>query len=317
MHSYYNPMHETQLSAIDLNLLVALDALLDSGSVSGAARRLRRSQPAVSRMLGRLRDMFSDPLLVPHGRGLAPTPRALAIRAPLRLLLSEAGHLVQPPEAFDPDTTSAHFRLVSSDYAQITLIGSVVSWLEKAAPHVTLEVRPVNEKVLDALASGSVELMLGPTELCPKWCESEALIEDSWVGVRRKGEKLPSTLNRYLALDHVVVATEFAIGNAVESALHTKAARGRSVKLTVPDFAGALFVVATSSLVATVPRPVAEAGAKLLPLTIGELPFTPAGPSIGMIWPRRLTMDPAHIWLRQAVRHSLSLTNLSSLSRLR
>ncbi len=302
-------MQEVELSQVDLNLLVALDALLETGSVSGAARKLGRSQPAVSRILGRLRDLFADPLLVPQGRGLAPTPRALSIHAPLRLLLSEAEHLVRPPAPFDSSNTRAHFRIISSDYAQVTMIGSVVSWLEQVAPLVTLEVLPVSEKAVSALAAGSAELLIGPAELCPAWCDFEPFIDDTWVSVRRQGAPHPSTLEKYLEYGHVAVATEFAIGNAVDQAVLAAAGRARTVKLRVPDFAGALFVVATSSLLATVPRPVADAAERLLPVATGSLPFAPKGPSIAMIWPRRLAMDPAHLWLRETVRKSLVLAN--------
>jgi DNA-binding transcriptional LysR family regulator len=300
-------MPSVDLSGIDLNLLVALDALLESGSVSGAARLLHRSQPAVSRMLARLRDTFGDPLLVPHGRGLAPTPRALAIRAPQRLLLSHANHLVCPPEPFNPATTAAHFRLVSSDYAQVTLMGSVVSWLARVAPRVTLEMLPVSEAAVNALAAGWADLLIGPAKLCPSWCEQERLLDDAWVVVRRRGEPVPATAEKYLALEHVAVAIELAFDNPVEAALHGEMGRARTVKLTVPDFAGALFVAATSPLVATLPRPVADAGAALLPLAVGRLPFTLAASSVRMIWPRRLAMEPAQVWFRQAVRQSFTL----------
>lgn len=301
-------MQNPELSSLDLNLLVALDALLEQGSVSGAARQLGRSQPAVSRILARLRDMLGDPLLVPHGRGLAPTPRALAIRAPLRLLLSDAEHLVRPPEPFDPSSAKAHLRIISSDYAQVAIMGQVVSQLEELAPGVTLEVLPVSEKALAALAAGSADLLLGPAELCPSWCECEPCIDDAWCSVRRKGKALPTTLDEYLEVGHIAVGMDFAIGNPVDEALLAATGRPRQARLKVPDFAGALFVVATSSLLATVPRPVAEAGRRLLAISTGNLPFTPHNPSIAMIWPRRLAMDPAHVWLRETVRQSLDVT---------
>lgn len=308
-------MHQPELMALDLNLLVALDALLEAGSVSGAARRLHRSQPAMSRILGRLREMFDDPLLAPHGRGLAPTPRAQALRGPLTLVLSEVRHLVHPPEPFDPRRAIARFRLLSSDYAQVTLLGSVMSWLEAAAPGVSIEVLPVGRDAIDLLANGGADLLLGPDEMCPPWCERDRLIDDAWVVVRGAGQRLPSTLKTYLAHRHVMVAMEAAFGDPVGVALRSAGERGRTIALTVPDFAGALFVVATSQLVATLPRPVAIAGAKLLPVRVGRLPLRPAAPPVAMIWPRRLDKEPAHVWLRAAVRHSLELAGGDESSR--
>lgn len=300
-------MRLTDISSVDLNLLVALDALLEAGSVTGAARRLRRSQPAVSRMLARLRDLLGDPLLVAQGRGLAPTPRAVALRGPLRLLLSDAELLVHPPRPFDPAETPAHFRIVSSDYAQVTVLGGVMSWLARTAPGVTMEVLPVSPEALDRLAGGTAELLLGPPELCPRWCEHEPLLADPWFSVRRRGAPAPATVERYLAAAHVAVATELAGGSPVDEALRRRAGRARPVKLTVPDFAGALFVAATSPLVATVPGPVARAGAALLPLAQAPVPFEVTSQGIEMIWPSRLTRAPAHAWLRRAVLRSLSL----------
>ncbi len=291
-------MHKKKLLGLDLDLLVALDVLLETGSVSATATRIHRSQPAVSRMLGRARDLFGDPLFVPHGRGLAPTARALALRGALKLTLNEVRHLIEPPRAFDPANDSGQFLLVSSDYAAISLLGAVVSWLHQHAPYVQLALSPVIGHPETMLASGQVDLLFGPKALCPSWCVSAPFIDDTWVCVRRRGETLPRTRREYLSMSHIAVQVERAFGGQIETALsHAK----RKVQLTVPDFAAALFVVASSPLLATVPRPVAVAASKLMPLEWGEVPLKISGSSISMIWPRRLDGDPAQRWLRQAV----------------
>lgn len=302
-------MQEMKLSGLDLDLLIALDALLDTGSVSAAAERLHRSQPAVSRMLGRLRDCFDDPLFVPHGRGLAPTPRALALRGPLKLSLSEVQQLLTPPRAFDPLQDKAHFRIVSSDYAAIALMGSIVNWLHDHAPHVRISLLPVTGHPENLLANGEADLMFGPKEFCPAWCASTPFIEDSWLCVRRKGEALPSSLQEYLQMAHVAV---HFVGNQFEEAVRMQGGASRRVQVTVPDFAAAVFITANSPLLATLPSPVARAAAKLLPLELGEVPLSLRGSSVSMIWPRRLERDPSHVWLRQAVLDSAGLSfNLS------
>lgn len=304
MHSFYVYMHFMQLSGIDLDLLVALDVLLETGSVSGAAKHLNRSQPAVSRMLGRLRDLFGDPLFVPHGRGLAPTPRALAIRGPLKLTLTEVQHLISPPRPFDPARDSAHFRIISSDYAAVTLMGAVVKALHLAAPRVHVTLLAVGDRPDRMLAAGEADLMLGPPSMVPPWCASKPFIDDQWVCVRRKGEVLPRTRAEYHAMEHVAVRIEHVFGRRVDAAA---ARRGptRPTRVTVPDFAAALFVVATSSLLATLPRPLATAASQIMPLEIGDTPFPIAASPIAMIWPRRLESEPSHIWLRQAVTDSV------------
>lgn len=291
-------MHKEKLLGLDLDILVALDVLLETGSVSAAASRLHRSQPAVSRMLGRARDLFGDPLFVPHGRGLVPTARALAMRGALKLTLSEVRSLIDPPRAFDPAQDAAHFRIASSDYAAVSLMGTVVSWLQQHAPRVQLTLSPVSGHPENVLASGAADLLFAPPALCPNWCMSEPFIDDAWVCVRRRGEPLPRTLEDYLAMPHIAVQIERAFGGQIEQALNGAA---RNVQVTVPDFAAALFVVAASPLLATLPRPVAVAAAKLIPLEWGDVPLQIAGSSIAMIWPRRLDGDPAHSWLRRAV----------------
>ncbi|MDO9237548.1 MAG: LysR family transcriptional regulator [Aquabacterium sp.] len=291
-------MHKEKLLGLDLDLLVALDVLLETGSVSATASRLHRSQPAVSRMLGRARDLFGDPLFVPHGRGLVPTARALAIRGSLKLTLSEVRHLVEAPRAFDPAQDAAHFRLVSSDYAAISLLGHVVSWFHQHAPRVQLTLSPVTGHPESVLASGTADLLFGPQALCPNWCVSAPFIDDTWVCVRRRGEPLPRTRKAYLAMSHIAVQIEHAFGGQVDKALN---GAKRRVQVTVPDFAAALFVVASSPLVATLPRPIAVAASKLMPLEWGDAPMHIPASSIAMIWPRRLDGDPAHMWLRRAV----------------
>lgn len=295
-------MRDEKLSKLDLDLLVALDVLLETGSVSRTAIRLHRSQPAVSRMLGRLRDLFGDPLFVPQGRGLEPTPRALALRGPLKLTLGDVRLLVSPPRAFDPEHDAAHFRLLSSDYAAATLMGAVVSWLQQRAPLVTLSLLPVTGNPESVLAAGGADLLFGPQCLCPAWCSSERFIDDPWVCVRRLGYPMPATLDAYLTVEHVGVDIESAFGDHVDATLCFNGGAPRRIKLTVPDFTAALFVVATSPLLATLPRPLADSAARLLPLQVGPMPITVPASSISMIWPRRLDNEPAHSWLRQVVR---------------
>lgn len=297
-------MPEVKLSGLDLDLLLTLDVLLETGSVSRAAGRLHRSQPTVSRMLGRLRDLFGDPLFVPQGRGLTPTPRALALRGPLQLALGEIRQLLSPPRAFDPAHDTAHFRILSSDYAAVALLGAVATWLRARAPHSTLSLLPIQGDPARPLASGDADLLFGPPALCPPWCASEPYIDDDWVVVRRKGEPLPANLADYLAENHVGVDIDSAFGNRVDAQIHQAGAGTRRIALQVPDFAAALFVLATSPLLATVPRPLAQAACAVLPLQLGDVPLPIPPSAIAMIWPRRLAHEPAHVWLRQAVRDS-------------
>lgn len=123
-----------RLKGLDLNLLVALDILLDERSVSRAAERLHLSQPAASAALGRLRDYFEDELLVLHGKRMIPTAYAESLVPELKQILAHVDELIATSAEFDPASTERVFRLMGSDYIATILISAVVAKLHTAAP---------------------------------------------------------------------------------------------------------------------------------------------------------------------------------------
>ena len=129
---------------VDLNLLVALDALLAERSVSRAAVRLHLSQPAASALLARLRELFGDPLLLRSARGMLPTQRALELLGPVRQVLDEIDAIVQPRAAFAPASAAHTFTLSASDYVEYALLPKLVDYLERKAPGVRLQVLPLD-----------------------------------------------------------------------------------------------------------------------------------------------------------------------------
>ncbi len=287
-------MRPVDLAALDLNLLVAMDTLLRERSVTRAAAVLHLSQPAASRVLARLRDLMGDPILVRIGHEMVPTPRAKALEEPLRDLLARARDLLGPPAAFDPAQSQRRFCVLSSDYAQVVIIGPALQVLERAAPGVRLAVEGAGADAFDRLAAGSADLLIGPTESLPSWAEATPLLADPWVCVRRQGLPLPGSVGEYLAMPRLLVGARDRIGLAAGGGPASAAV------VEVPDFAGALFVVASSSVAAAVPRPIAEAGASRLSLHFAPLDLPPV--EVSLVWSRRLSNDPAHAWLRAVVR---------------
>lgn len=296
-------MRAPRLSAIDLNLLVALDALLDEVSVGRAGKRLGRSQPAMSRILGRLRVLLDDPLLVQEGRSMALTARARGLRDPLKRFLGDAAGLIHPPRPFEPAKETRRFHLQSSDYVHVVAMGAIIEALGAEAPRLSFSVAGPTSDPAESLAAGKADLFFGPPAF-PDWCEGAALMADPWVCVRRAGCPLPATVPEYLALDHIDVAVEQRFGGPIARALGHRAAARRN-RLLVQDFAGALFVVATSSVCATVPRPVALRAAEVMPIVSAEVPFRIPPSEVWMIWARRATPEPGHAWLRDAVRRAM------------
>ncbi len=150
-------MHSTHLTDVDLNLLVVLDALLSEGSVTRAARLLGRTQPAVSRSLGRLRELLGDPLLVRDGTAMVPTPRAEALRWPVQRVLRLVTAEVLSEQRFDPATASRAFTLASADYAEATLLTRALIRLSAEGPGVDLVLQPGDHTAID-----EVDLVLCP-----------------------------------------------------------------------------------------------------------------------------------------------------------
>ncbi len=148
----------------DLNLLVALDVLLEERNVTRAADRLGLTQSATSRLLGRLRTVFGDPLFVRTSRGLEPTRRALEIASPLRSALHDVGRLLLERPAFDPKTARRRFRIAAVDYAQSVLLAPLVARMEREAPSIEIELRQPSAQNERDLEAGSLDLLLTPQQ---------------------------------------------------------------------------------------------------------------------------------------------------------
>jgi LysR family transcriptional regulator, nod-box dependent transcriptional activator len=155
------------LAGVDLNLLVALDALLDERSVTRAANRVGLSQPGMSNTLARLRKLFGDPLLVREGLTLVPTPRAESLRQPVQDALNLIQHALDDRDAFDPASAHATFTVSCSDYSILMLIGPLVRRLTTTAPGLTVQVVPRAADAVRLLRDGDADLVIEPVEIIP------------------------------------------------------------------------------------------------------------------------------------------------------
>ena len=196
------------LGGLDLNLLVALDALLSERSVTRAAQRVGLSQPGMSNALGRLRRLFDDPLLVRQGATLVPTARAEALIGPVQEALELIRRALDVPAGFDPATDRRSFRLSCSDYSVLMVIGPLVRALAADAPGVLVEVLPRLADAGRALLNGDVDLVIEPPEIMGDAdLESLRLWDDRWEccvweGNTRVGKRM--TMERYTALGHLI-----------------------------------------------------------------------------------------------------------------
>jgi DNA-binding transcriptional LysR family regulator len=284
---------------IDLNLLVALDALLAERSVSRAAVRLHLSQPAASALLARLRELFGDPLLLRSARGMLPTPRALELLGPVRRVLDEIDAIVQPRAAFDAASAVHTFTLSTSDYVEYTLLPTLVDYLEHKAPGVRLEVRPLDlQSVAKQMEHGDVDLCITGLQNAPAGLHVRPLYKERIVSVVRRnhpGVGARLTLDKFCRLEHIQVSVRGGFTARVDEAL-TAVGRKRHARLAVPHYLLVPEIVARSDMISSLPERLARGYAKKL--RIFEPPLDIPGFTVGEIWHERNQRDPAQQWLR-------------------
>jgi DNA-binding transcriptional LysR family regulator len=292
----------------DFNLLIALDVLLAEGSVERAAKRLQLSASATSRTLARLRETTGDPLLVRAGRGLVPTPRALALREQVHQLVLDAETILRPDQSINLRKLDRVFTLRTSDGFVETFGAKLIAAVGKDAPGVRLNFVQKTDKDSAPLRDGRVDLETGVVEeaMGPE-VRSLALFRDRLIGAVRANHVLASgkiTAQLYRAGPHVVVSR----GGTEETATDRPfLAPGldRNVAMIVGGFSAALALARGSDLVATVPDRHTETLRK--GLFTFALPVPTKDFTVSMLWHPRMDGDPAHRWLRGSVRNVCAL----------
>lgn len=300
-------MQRMHLSAIDLNLLVVLDALLATRSTTAAAKRVALSQPATSHALSRLRELFDDPLLVREGRGLSPTPFARELAPRVRAALDAMSVAVARPSAFEPARSARLFTVGAGDYASSVVVPRLAAELARTAPHADLFVKPFGEATAEVLANDEVEVVLGPMPPPDgaRFIHRERLFDERFVCVVRPGHPLARsrlTLDRFCAASHVLVAPR---GVSREGAVDAELAllgRKRRVAVAVPSFFVAPEVLGQTDYVLTIASRVGLSLADRLGLVVLAAPIDIPGFTIGMHWHARSDHDAAHRFLRDAIR---------------
>jgi DNA-binding transcriptional LysR family regulator len=291
------------ITSVNLNLLVSLDALLEERSVTRAAKRTGVTQPAMSNTLGQLRALFDDPLFRRGAHGLEPTPRALALTEPIRQGLRLLDTALVPP-TFDARTAERTFVIAASDYVEFVLMPPLMRRLAKEAPLVRLEIRPWGlHEVPSALARAEADLMIGFYDEVPRGHRHQLLFDEDYTCIVRKGHprvKKKLTLERYLELEHVLVSQRAASPGSVDRALAAKGKR-RRIAVRVSHFLMVPMLVARTDLVAALSRRVAEPLAGPLGLQLLAPPITLPRGRIGQVWHEQMDADPGQRWFRSLV----------------
>ncbi len=289
------------LRAVDLNLLVALQALLVERSVTKAAKACGLTQPAMSNALARLRDVLGDQLLVRTPDGMRPTPRAETLAAPLAAALGQIEAEVLRTKSFSPETCETTFHVATQDYEQLVLLPQLTERLAKVAPKVRLEFStPRGRLPVDDLASGRIDVMIGVQTESHAGLFRAQLLQDKFLCAlhdKHPEAKARLTLQRYAALEHLLISPYGGMSGYVDEAL---AAHGltRTVKVAVPHFALAPFILINSLYVLTLPERTAQLFARHLPLKLVKPPLEIPGFTEHLFWHERTNKDPAHKWFR-------------------
>ena len=291
------------LASIDLNLLVALDALLAEAHVGRAARRIGRSQPAVSHSLLRLRELLGDPLLVRIGSRMELTPRAASLRASVPQALEGVRNLLRV-EAFDPATSTRRFQVVMQDHLADLFVPDLVRRMHREAPRVRLELLPwQNPLSMPAERWRSIDLCISCSTDPAHGFERTALFTDTEAVVVRRGHPAASRLKHlrgFLESSHVAVVGRGRTQDPVDSWLLEKGLE-RRLALTVPSYLQALHAAAATDLVAFVPKRLAQRLSAQLSLVVLRSPLDPGTYQEYLLYPRVLERDAAARWFRDIV----------------
>lgn len=294
-------MSNTSLRAVDLNLLVALDLLLDERSVRAAARRARVTPSAMSHTLTRLRAQLGDELLVRAGNQLQRTPRAEAMIEPLKHLLALTRSFLDADLPLEPATLKRAFRVVCTDHVSTVLLPRLEVALRAAAPGVDLYICPLVPETMEDLRRGIVDLAIGVFPEAPAEMRLRRLFEDGFVTVCRPDHpRLPAqpwSLEAFLAEDHALVAPRGVPRGHVDEVLAGRGL-GRRVARTFPSFLSALLYVAQSDALLTVSRRLVEAVRSTVPLAVHPPPLPMPRYTVTLTWHPRLDGSREDAWLR-------------------
>ena len=288
---------------LDLNLLTALKALLKEKNVTRAGKSLHLTQSAMSGILGRLRDYFDDPLIVPVGRKMELTPLAESLVSPINDLLLRIDTTIAARPEFNPQTTRRHFSIVASDYSMRVLMLNVLQQVYRDAPGITLEFLPPSEHAASELESGEVDFIIEPEQFVSRTHTGQTLFEDDYCVIVDADNAQVGTsiaLDQYLELGHVSYQTSKTGLPYFENWFNREYGDIRRVEVAVHNFDLLPRLVVGTQRIATLHK-------RLLP-TLPSLSIRQVKPLFKLPhlvevlqWHRYREQDTASQWLRDRI----------------
>lgn len=300
------PIDHINLARIDLNLLVALDALLSERSVTKAAARIGLGQSAMSHNLARLRQLFDDELLVRAPDGMRPTPRALALTDQVRITLSGIEALVKRADSFDPATAERTFRIGLPDSVEMLVGPHLLDIACAEAPGIRFRFYSTDSRrLLEDIDADAIDLGIGIGAFPDGQVHHKrrVLATDTYLcmfNAAKVGLKPPISLEDYVRLPHVLTSLRQGERGVVDDALE-KLGLSRKVALTTPRFVVVPFLVAGASVITTMHARLAKIFARELDLSLSRVPVDLPEVTTSMLWHASYDGDPGHHWLRAAI----------------
>ncbi|HRI68520.1 MAG TPA: LysR family transcriptional regulator [Polyangium sp.] len=288
------------MESTDLGLLVALDALLQEGGVTGAARRMGLSVPAMSHALARIREKLGDPILVRSGRGMVLTVRALELKSRVHDVVTEARHALEPVRPFVARELSQTFVVHATDYVLTVLGVAVDRILREEAPKVCIRFVPNTADDAAFLRDHGSDLAVGIYGELPPEMRTRQLLTERFVCVVRQGHPVLEkrfTLEEFASHPHIQVAPRGKPGGYLDDVLHAQGFT-RTVARAVPYFVTALQLVAETDYILTISERIAQKYAAFFPIEIREAPVVLRPFALSLMWHPRVDGDEAHRFLR-------------------
>ncbi|OPY94296.1 LysR family transcriptional regulator [Bradyrhizobium sacchari] len=291
-----------RFKGLDLNLLVALDALIAERNLTSAARKINLSQPAMSAAVARLRSYFRDELFGMRGRELVLTSRAEALAAPVRDALTHIELSIMARDVFDPARSNRRFRIALSDFITVVFFRNVVGRVAREAPTVSFELVAPTDEHEELLRRGELDFVILPDFFMSGAHPKAALFEERLVcvGCRTNRELLRRlTFDRYISMGHVAVKQEGARKTPVEQSLLIDLGRDRRIDILVQSFSMIPPLLVGTNRIGTMPLGLVKHFQRTMPLQIAELPHPFPAFTEAVQWPALHNSDPESLWMRE------------------
>jgi len=296
-------MRSTNSKSLDTRLMIALVALVEERSVSRAALREALSQPSMSRLLARLRQITGDPVLRKAGNGFAPTEKAIALAQSAADILARTAALTMP-RAYDPSADVGLVRFAASDYGEALILSRVVIEISRVAPGISIQVANWDANTIEDLRMGRLDFALGVADpALGSAVVSTALQRDHLVGVARRNHPILGRKIRladYSAQGHVIVSTGAGAVVAGDTALRKRGFK-RTIVCRTRNFLGAARLVSGSDLVTATPERLAKWLTSTFPLQTFKLPFPSPSFQYSLLSTAQIEFSERHRWIRKLV----------------